>query len=484
MGLATDCRIAAAALDAFAADALARRIPVIRQDPMAVLADRLDLARLIAEGGLEGAQLETFLDLYLQASTRLQHPGCMAHQVAVPHPRAAVAALVDAFTNNAMAIYEMGPAAATVEVAVVNWMLDKVGWRPMPLPGAAPQDGPGGGGVLTHGGSLANLTALAAARARIAPDAWENGTPGDLVLLAPAACHYSVARAAGLLGLGRQAVWEAPTDADGRLDPARLPAALAGARQQGKRVMAVVANACATAAGLYDPLRAVGAVCRDHGVWFHVDGAHGASALVSPRHRALLDGVDLADSLVWDAHKMLRAPTLCAAVLVRDRRSLDGAFQEEASYLFHDKDQPGMDLIHHTVECSKAGLGLKVFFALAAEGERGIAAVIDRQTALARDAARLLRATPGFEVAVEPQSNIVCFRVAGPDGLQLDLRRRLTDAGRHYVSSTEFRGRRWLRLALMNPATELADIAALIAEIGLLLMPAGHPEQATVSPWF
>lgn len=469
MSLATDCRIAANALEAFAAEAQARHAPVIRQDPMAVLAARLDLGRLIAEGGLEGARLHVFLDAYLQASTRLQHPGYMAHQVAVPHPRAAVAAMVDAFTNNAMAIYEMGPAAATVEVAVVNWMLGKVGWQPMPMPGAAPPDGLQGGGVLTHGGSLANLTALAAARARIAPDAWEEGTPEDLVLLAPAACHYSVARAAGLLGLGRKAVWEAPADADGRLDPARLPAALDGARQRGKRVMAVVANACATAAGLYDPVRAVGEVCREHGVWLHVDGAHGASALVSERHRALLDGVELADSLIWDAHKMLRAPTLCAAVLVRDRRSLDGAFQEEASYLFHDKDQPGMDLIHHTVECSKGGLGLKVFFALAAEGERGIAAFIDRQTALATDAARLLRAAPGFEVAVEPQSNIVCFRVAGPDGLQLDLRLRLTEAGRHYVSSTEFRGRRWLRLALMNPATDLSDIAALIEEIGRLL---------------
>ncbi|AWK89930.1 pyridoxal phosphate-dependent decarboxylase family protein [Azospirillum thermophilum] len=461
MTLRMDCDAAISALEEYAADALERRVPVIRQTPMADLARTLDLDRLIAEGGLRDEALRRFLAAYLGSSTRLHHPGYMAHQVAVPHPAGAVAALVDAFTNNAMAIYEMGPAAATVEQAVLNWMLRKVGWRPAPMPGSGEPADHHGGGVLTHGGSLANLTALSAARARVAPEAWRDGTPGNLVIVAPAGCHYSIARAAGILGLGQRAVRSAPTDADGRLDPARLPDLIDGLRRSGSEILAVVANACATAAGLYDPIRAVAAVCRDRGVWLHVDGAHGASALLSERQRGRLDGVELADSLVWDAHKMLRTPTLCAAVLVRDHRTLDGAFQEEASYLFHEKEQPGFDFIHRTVECTKAALGLRLFFSLAADGERAAAAFIDRQTALAREAAAILRSRPGFELAVDPESNIVCFRVQGDDALQLDLRRRLTEAGRHYISTTEFRGRRWLRLALMNPATGPADILSL-----------------------
>ncbi|WP_029009324.1 pyridoxal phosphate-dependent decarboxylase family protein [Azospirillum halopraeferens] len=478
MSLRTDAAIAVDALEAFAGEALDRHAPVIRQTPMADLHRRLDPGRLIAAGGLTGDALRAFLAAYLDSATRLHHPACMAHQVAVPHPLGAVAALVDAFTNNPMAIYEMGPSAATIEHAVLSWMLGKVGWRPEPLPGTGAGDGggahggPHGGGVLTHGGSLANLTALAAARARMAPRAWEEGTPGNLVIVAPAGCHYSISRAAGILGLGCGAVREAPTDPDGRLDPGRLATFITGLRREGAQVMAVVANACSTAVGLYDPLRAVAGVCRDLGVWLHVDGAHGASALVSPRHRTLLDGVDLADSLVWDAHKMLRTPALCAAVLVRDHRDLDGAFREEASYLFHDKDEPGMDFIHRTVECTKAALGLRLFFSLAAEGERGVAAHVERQTALAAAAAERLRAQSGFTVAVEPQSNIVCFRVDGDDALQLRVRRILTEEGRHYVSSTEFRNRRWLRLALMNPATEIADIEALIAAIERIRSPA------------
>lgn len=475
MRVQTDCAIALTALETFVANGRARRIPVIRQRPMAEVAQRLELARLIAEGGLHGDTLRDFLTVYLENATCLHHPGYMAHQVAVPQPMGAIAALIDGFINNPMAIYEMGPSASTVEHAVLNWMLGKIGWAPMPVPGAVPDASPDaaikhnhGGGVLTHGGSLANLTALAAARSRIAPDAWHNGNPGNLVILAPESCHYSIARAAGILGLGQKAVRPAPTDAEGRLDPQQLAEAIQAQRRAGAQVLAVVANACSTAVGLYDPLRAVGTVCHDLDVWLHVDGAHGASALVSPQHRALLEGVECADSLVWDAHKMLRTPSLCAAVLVRDHRHLDGAFQEEASYLFHDKDQPGVDFVHRTVECTKAALGLKIFCALAAEGEAGIAAFLDRQMALTQTAAAMLKATPGFEVAVAPQSNIICFRVAGDDETQLRLRRQLTEAGNHYISSTEFQGRRWLRLVLINPATDVADIRALIEEVSAM----------------
>jgi L-2,4-diaminobutyrate decarboxylase len=471
MGFEEDAHFTVEALAAYLAACRRREGAVIRQPPLAELAERLGVARRIEEGGLAGDAWRAFLDAYLAATTRLHHPGYMAHQVAVPHPAGALAALVDAFTNNAMAIYEMGPAASAIEYTVVNWMLAKVGFAPAPLPGAPRADGAGaahGGGVLVHGGSLANLTALAAARARADPDAWHDGPRDDLVVLAPEVAHYSVSRAVGILGLGQRALLAAPADRDGRIAPDGLRAALRRARDGGRRVLAVVASACSTPAGLYDPLREVAACCREAGAWLHVDGAHGASALLSPRLRRLLDGVELADSVAWDAHKMLRAPVLCAAVLVRDARALDGAFQQEASYLFHDKDEPGFDFLHRTVECTKAALGLKVFVALAAEGEAALARHVERQTDLAAAAAELVAREPGLELAVRPESNIVCFRADGSDALQLELRRRLLARGDHYVSTTQYRGRRWLRLALMNPATELADVERLLAELRAL----------------
>ncbi|MEU4578180.1 pyridoxal-dependent decarboxylase [Nonomuraea sp. NPDC023979] len=419
--------------------------PVLRRTPPRELAERLGLRDLIAKGGLTPDAYRGFLRTFLEEGTRLHHPGFLAHQVASPDFPAALADFVHGATNNPMAVYEMGAAAATVEFEVLRWMLGKVGF-------------PAGGGVLTHGGSLANLTALLAARARAVPDAWDDGVPCDLVILAPPAAHYSIARAASILGLGQRALVPLETDALGRIDPAKLP------DLSGKRVMALVASACATGTGLYDDLRAIGAWCRERGVWFHVDAAHGASALLSDRHAHLLDGIELADSAVWDAHKMLRTSSLAAAVLVRREADLDAAFKQEASYLFYG-DQ-GFDLITRTVECTKAELGLKIFLNLAWRGERGLGEYVAGRYDTAHRFWELARDRPGFTAPYEPQSNIVCFRHG--DGDQAAIRERLMRGGSFHLSSTELDGVRHLRITVMSPATDDRALVALLDEIAAL----------------
>ncbi len=465
MSFLADARIVAEELDRYQRESASGSRPVIRQTPLAQLVAELDLARLSAAGGLTGERLRGFIAAYLDSTTRLHHPGYVGHQVAVPHPTGALAALVDGFTNNAMAVYEMGPAASSIEYYMLNWLLERVGWRPAPLPGQASDGGVHGGGVLTHGGSLANLTALLAARSVIAPSAWRDGNPGDLALIAPAASHYSIARAAGIIGIGTGAIYHAEVDARGAIRPDRLPALLDRVESDGRRAIAMVANACSTAVGIYDPLRAIGEFCRERRLWLHVDGAHGASALLSKRLRHLLDGVESADSLVWDAHKMLRTPTLCAAVLLRDGRILDGTFQQEASYLFHAKDQPGFDFLLRSVECTKAALGLRLFAVLAALGERGLAGYVERQYALAHEAWEHVRQTPDFECAVEPEANILCLRVPGDDDAQLRVRDRLIARGEFYLTTTLFQGRRYLRLVFMNPETSMDDVRRLLSSL-------------------
>ena len=247
--------------------------------------------------------------------------------------------------------------------------------------------------------------------------------------------------------------------------PDRLPAAWDRLTGDGKRAIALVANACSTALGLYDPLEEVAAFCAERGVWLHVDGAHGAGALLSGELSPRMRGVQRADSLVWDLHKLARAPTVCAAVLVRDASSLDRAFQQEASYLFHDKDQPGFDFIHRTVECTKAGLGLRFFAVLAALGERGLAAYVERQYRVTREAYELIAAQPDFECAAAPQSNILCFRQKADDERQMALRARILAEGGFYLSTAVHGGRRWLRLVFMNPDTGLAEVRRLLERL-------------------
>ena len=466
MPFQSDAETVLSALDEFYSQSISRQAPVIHQTPLKQLVSELELNELVRSGGLTGPRLEQFLQRYLSTATRLHHPGYMGHQVAAPHYAGSLGSLIDGFTNNAMAIYEMGPGAASIEYFMINWLLEKVGWQPAPLPPFTPdQSGTYGAGVLVNGGSLANLTALTAARSHIAPEAWEEGNPGDLALLATPEAHYSIARAAGILGIGQRNIFPLEVDERGVIRPDRLGAAYERLKASGKRAVALVASACSTAAGLYDPLREIGQFCQKHGIWFHVDGAHGASALLSGRLRSYLEGVELADSLIWDAHKMLRVPTLCAAVLVKDGRTLDAAFQQEASYLFHEKEQPGFDFINRTVECTKAGLGLRLFMVLAALGEKGLAEYVERQYDLAKEAYDYLSRLPGFELAVEPQANIVCFRLPGSDERQLAIRDSLIHQGDFYITTADYNGKRYLRLVFMNPDTSLEDVKRLVAEI-------------------
>ncbi|HOW68689.1 MAG TPA: aminotransferase class V-fold PLP-dependent enzyme [Candidatus Paceibacterota bacterium] len=466
MSFLADSEVVTRALAAYCQESVAGQGRVINQEPLEQIIEKLDLNRYARDGGLTGPELAAFLDRYLTFTTRLHHPAYMAHQVAVPCPTAALGSLIDGLTNNAMAIYEMGPGAASIEFWVLNWMLQKVGWQPAAFDRQKRARDPSyAGGVLTHGGSLANLTAMLAARHRAVPDVWAHGIPQNLVLLAPAGAHYSIARAAGILGLGQNAVRHLEVDALGRIIPEKLALTYDRIRQEDKRPMALVASACSTAVGIYDPLEEIGEFCRQQHLWLHVDGAHGASALLSPKHQYRLKGIELADSLTWDAHKMLQTPVLCAALLVRDHRTLDQTFEQDASYLFHDKERPGVDFAHRTIECTKAGLGLKFFMVLGALGEAGLGAFVERQYELAEQAYEYIQRQPGFECAVQPQSNILCFRRAGDDDLQLRIRDRLNAQGSFYLSSTFFGGKRYLRMALMNPHTRLEDIQKLLVTI-------------------
>ena len=427
--------------------------PAVSRPPLADVERALDLRRRLREGGMDAEQFGDFLASYLEFTTRLHHPGSLAHQVAAPDVPSVLADFVHGAINNPMAIEEMGAGALAIEKAIVEWMVEKVGWDPAR-----------GGGVLTHGGSLANLTAMLAARAWAAPDAWTAGVPGDLAVLAPAAAHYSVARSVGIAGLGADAFVAVDADELERIRPERLPEAFERARAAGRRPIAVVASACATGTGLHDDLEAIGAFCREHGLWFHVDGAHGASALLSPRYRSLLEGVEQADSVIWDAHKMLRTSSLCAAVLVRDDRRLPAAFQQKASYLFYEEtDDP--DILDRAIECTKAPLGVKLFMNLAWRGEAGLGEYVAERYDLARRFHDVIAARPGFECPYVPESNILCFRYGSDSDLQLAIRERLIESGEFHISSVELGGRRHLRIVVMNPSTDEPTIERLLDAI-------------------
>ncbi|AUX46669.1 pyridoxal-dependent decarboxylase [Sorangium cellulosum] len=430
-----------------------REGPVLVQRSIEEILAALDFDRAVAHGG---ADLAALVATVLDNSNRLHHPRYFGHQVAVPMLPSSLADLVHGVLNNGMAVYEMGPAGTAIERGLVRWMRGKIGW------------GDEGDGILTHGGSLGNLSALLACRERVAPGSFKAGVPSNLVLLASEAAHYSVARAASIMGLGGDAVVKIAVDDALRIVPGALSRACDEAARAGKRVLAVVANAGATPNGAFDPLREIGAFCRREGLWLHVDGAHGGAALFTGRYRELLDGVELADSIVCDMHKMLGTSTLACAVLVKDRAALAGTYEQYAPYLHGDEERQGVDLSKLTFECTKAQLSLKLFFNLALVGEAGLAAHVERLFDSARRFHDLLARRPSFECFGAPQANILCFRIGRDSQAQDHIRQQLVQEGSFYVTRTTLRGESWLRLVIMNPRTSDADIEALAARIEAL----------------
>lgn len=441
---------------------------VLQQKPYSEVAEALQLETLIKQGGLDDQSVEVWLTTYLEHTQHMHHPNYMGHQVSVPHIAAGFADYIHGVINNPMAIYEMGPSASVIEQVVINWMLSKVGWFDQDSLHQLPEKS---AGVLTHGGSLANLTALLAARAAVAPNAWEEGSPNDLIVLGSDVAHYSIMRAISIMGMGRKAMHTVKTNQLEVMDPDDLYKVYQQSLLEGKRTMAVIANACATSTGLYDPIEEIGRFCKENKLWFHVDGAHGASALISDRHKGLMKGVEMADSLIWDTHKMLRTSTLSAAVLFRNKEHMAKALSQKGSYLFHDKEEPGFDLMPFTVECTKAGIGTKLFWVLAAQGEKGLVDFVKGRYDITLAFYNYLITQEDFYCPYQPESNILCFQylpLSDSNHLQLNLRNEIVNDGEFYITSTEVKGIRYLRVVIINPLTSMDDLKSMIKKVRLV----------------
>jgi L-2,4-diaminobutyrate decarboxylase len=401
-------------------------------------------------------------DEVLPDSNRLCHPASMGHQVSAPLPAAVWTDSLISALNQSAAVWEMSPVGTILEARVVRWLCDLAGFPA------------GAGGSFTSGGTEATFVALAAARAAALPNAWKEGLAGPLpVVVHGEHAHYAVSRAIGQLGLGTDNALAVPSK-DFRMDVAALAGTLDRLRAASRRVMAVVATAGTTATGSFDDLDAIGRLCDERGLWLHVDGAHGASALLSPTHRHRLAGIERARSIAWDPHKMMLLPLAASMVLLRDERQLDAAFSQRAPYLFHAREGArGWDQGVRSFQCSRRTDALKVWVALQRYGWDGLGAVYDRLCATARALHAAIGRRPDFEALHEPASNILCFRWTGSgsldaerlDALNLRLREAFNRSGEGWITTTLLAGRRVLRATIMNPRTTAADVERLLERL-------------------
>ena len=389
-------------------------------------------------------------DQVIPDCNHLYHPRYVGHQVSAPLPVAIWTEALTAALNQSLAVWEMSPVATVLEHQVVRWLCELAGF------------GPDTGGTLTTGGTEATLTALLAARARVCPDAWTAGLPHPApVLVCGEHAHYATTRSAGILGLGMANVRKIPSVGH-RMSTSALRAVL----DQERSVMAIVATAGSTPTGSFDDLEAIGALAEERGIWLHVDAAHGGAALMSATHRHRLAGIERANSVAIDPHKMMLLPLQAGTLLVRDAGDLDRAFAQQAPYLFHgSEDDALVDLGTRSLLCSRRADVFKLWVALQRYGTSGLGALYDHLCETTRSLYEAVCRHPDFEAIHEPSGNILCFRHAGSDEHNRELRERYNRSGHGWITTTMLDGRRVLRATIMNPRTTADDVREIVNAI-------------------
>ncbi len=427
-----------------------RAIPPLRRATPAEMR-----ARLSGPPPQDGRDFEAIVEQLerdvLPFMSRGDHPGFFAF---VPFCGTWPGALGD-FVASACNVYAgswMESAGPTqLELEVLDWFKQWLGY---------PLDA---GGVLVGGGSAANLTALACARETLV-----GSMSTDVVGYVSDQAHSSIGRAARVLGFRPEQIRVLPHDADFRLAPRTLAAAMDADLRAGRRPLFVAATAGTTNTGAIDPLGELSGLCRERGAWLHVDAAYGGFAALTERGRAALQGIELADSVTLDPHKWLYQPYECGALLVRDDHVLRSAFQMTPDYLQDSEVAAGeVNLSDRGVQLTRSSRAFKVWLSLQYFGARAFTTAIDRSLDLARVVHDRVQRSDALELMAPASLGIVClrrhFRGVASDASDADLRNAALVAaveasGHGLVSSTVLRGRYALRICVLNHTTTRADV--------------------------
>ena len=456
-------------------DELAARLAAIPEGPITHDVAPSALRAAIGTGGPlpeHGADPQAILGratkLLFEHSLFNQHPRFFGYITAPPAPIGILGDFLAAAVNPNCGSWTLSPAATEIEVETVRWIAELIGY-----PGGA-------GGLLVSGGNMANFVCFFAARA--AKAGWDiraHGAQGGpaLRVYCSAETHTWIQKAADLAGLGTDATRWIPVDDAQRMDVAALEKRIEADLAAGERPFMVVGTGGSVSTGAVDPLPRIEAVCRRHGLWFHVDGAYGGFAAAAPGAPADLRALSLADSVAVDPHKWLYAPLEAGCALVRDSEALRAAFSYHPAY--YHFDERATNFVDMGMQNSRGFRALKVWLMLQHAGAAGYRAMIDEDMRLALAMAEAVGAHPELELLTQALS-ITTFRF-----VPRDLRPRLGDAavegylntlnqavldrtqreGEAFVSNAVIRGRYALRACIVNFHTAPADVEALPAII-------------------
>jgi L-2,4-diaminobutyrate decarboxylase len=410
----------------------------------------------------------------LKHSVNVSHPHCIAHLHCPPLIAALAAEMFITATNQSMDSWDQSPAATLLEQQMVNELCHLFGY------------GTAADGIFTSGGTQSNFMGLLLARDRYAAQHlnWQiqqRGLPPEadrFRILCSDVSHFTIHQAAALLGLGEKSVIKVETDAEYRLCPIALKRHLKQLQAEKLLPIAVVATAGTTDFGSIDPLPELAACAKQYGLWLHVDAAYGGALMLSDRHRDKLTGIELADSIAVDFHKLFYQPISCGAYLLKDKSHFN-SIKLHADYLNPETNaiQGIPDLVTKSLQTTRRFDALKLFISLQALGRHEIAEMIDTTLELAQATAQLIDTDPELELANDPAINAIVFRYCPKKNvlartsedwsnyINNKIRAMLLQSGEAVIAQTKIHDRIYLKFTLLNPRTPLADMCKILDSV-------------------
>lgn len=401
-------------------------------------------------------------------SVSVSDPATVAHLHCPPLIAALAAEGVISALNQSMDSFDQAPIATVVEQKLVRWLCHAAG-----LP-------TGADGTFTTGGSQSNYMGLLLARDSFFKRKWnwsaqKQGLHPEfrrVRILCSEVAHFTVEKSASQLGLGTDAVIRVEVDDQFRMSPAALKTVLDNLAQENLCPMAIVATAGTTDFGSIDPLSQIVDLAHKAGAWLHVDAAYGGALLFSPRHRHQVAGIEAADSISIDFHKLFWQPIPCSVFLLRDAQSFDH-IKMHADYLNpeHHEEEGVPDLVTTSLLTSRRFDALKLWISFQALGRERLAQMIERTIEIANHAAAVIRKTPQLELMCEPQLSTAVFRVVpasskmNADEVNTRVRQHLFDSGRAIIGQTRVRNQQCLKFTCMNPMLTDSQMESLIQAI-------------------
>jgi glutamate/tyrosine decarboxylase-like PLP-dependent enzyme len=376
-------------------------------------------------------------------------------------PSAAVADLLCSVLNQNVTAWRSSPSAVTIEKEVVNWIAHAIGCDEF-------------GGILTSGGSSANLMGLAMAReAKLSANECGVRTAAPHAVYASREAHMSISKAVSLLGIGRDNLRLVPVDEAFRMLPEALEQSIRRDQDLGIAPLAVVATAGTVNTGAIDPLAEIAEIAGKHRAWLHVDGSYGALAAMAIPEK--FPGLARADSLALDPHKWLYQPLDCGCLLHRHAQAARAAFAYSGDYARPLGDDPieSQACFEESIELSRRFRGLKLWFSLRFHGIQSFRESIRKDLRHAQRLRALIAKTPELELMAPVELSAVCFRYVGdrnsarsePDRANSDILRRINQRGRVYLSNATLHSKFCLRACILNHRTTDSDIDEVVPEV-------------------